>query len=226
MKHAEPRSGAGLNELSATPAPVVHGNRTVAERLRRDQLESPGAGQPAPEQGRAVAGDPGVDEEYVLVDQIQSVQFGRELAATEEHAARHRVLEFVYTGAQIAGDVAAVAPREVLPRRRHHVLRLGLQLDRPLLHRRRRLGVAAGDRRPVALHHLVGDAAPQHRLALGHEAGEEGMCLVVDDSFPVVDAAVEGDVDAEGQKPHGCEFLMAAGAWVKSTRAGAGEAPA
>src|SRR5688572_23599788 len=77
---------------------------------------------------------------------------------------------------------------------------LGIQLDRPLAHRRRCLRVAAGDRWPVALHHLVGDAAPQHRPALVHEAGEEGVCLVVGDSFPVVDAAVQGDVDTEGQE--------------------------
>src|SRR6188474_3209684 len=99
-------------------------------------------------------------------------------------------------------NVVAVGPREVLSRRRHHVLRLGLQLDRPLAHRRRRLLVAAGDRRPVALHHLVGDAAPQHRPALVHEAGEEGACLVVGDSLLVVDAAVQGDVNAEGQESH------------------------
>ena len=32
-----------------------------------------------------MAGDPGVDEELVLVDQIPPVQLSRELAATEEH---------------------------------------------------------------------------------------------------------------------------------------------
>src|SRR6185312_3019210 len=73
----------------------------------------------------------------------------------------------------------------------------------PLAHRRRRLLVAASDRRPVALHHLVGDAAPKHRPALVHEAGEEDVCLVVGDSFLVVDAAVQGDVDTEGQESHG-----------------------
>src|SRR6185312_10502462 len=78
-----------------------------------------------------------------------------------------------YAGAQVADDVVAVAPGEVLSRRGHHVLRLGLQLDRPLAHRRRCLRVAAGDRWPVALHHLVGDATPQHCPALVHETGEE-----------------------------------------------------
>src|SRR4029079_5508514 len=78
-----------------------------------------------------------------------------------------------------------------------------LQLYPPLAHRRRCRRVAACDRWPVALHHLVGDAAPQHRTALVHEAGEEGVCLVVGDSFPMVDAAVQGDVDTEGQESHG-----------------------
>src|SRR4051812_4698911 len=62
-------------------APVVHGDRAAAERLRRDQLEPSRAGQSALIQGRAVAGDPGVDEELVLIDQIQPVQLGREPAA-------------------------------------------------------------------------------------------------------------------------------------------------
>src|SRR5882724_9411524 len=195
-----PASWARWGCSESARAPVVHGDRAAAERLRRDQLEPSRAGQPALVQGRAVAGDPGVDEELVLVDQIQPVQLGRELAATEEHAGRGRGLKLLHARAQIAGDVVAVGPREVLSCRRHHVLRLGLQLDRALAHRRRRLLVAAGDRRPVALHHLVGDAAPQHRLALVHEAGEEGVCLVVGDSLLVVDAAVQGDVDAEGQE--------------------------
>src|SRR5437868_12145013 len=85
-------------------APVVHGNRAAAERLRRDQLEPSRAGQPALVQGRAVAGDPGVDEELVLVDQIQPVQLRRELAATEEHAGRGRVLQLLHARAQVAGD--------------------------------------------------------------------------------------------------------------------------
>ncbi|MNG34425.1 hypothetical protein D3C84_1209030 [compost metagenome] len=80
-----------------------------------------------------MADNPGVDEELVLVDQIQPVQLGRELAATEEHAVRGRVLELLYARAQVAGDVVAVGPREVPSRRGHHVLRLGLQLGRPVV---------------------------------------------------------------------------------------------
>src|SRR5262249_50576433 len=87
------------------------------------------------------------------------------------HRKSVRVAELGRAGAEAAVDVVAVGRREVLSRRGHRVLRLGLQLARPLVHRRRRLLVAAGDRRPVALHHLVGDAAPQHRPALVHEAG-------------------------------------------------------
>ncbi len=149
-----------------------------------------------------MTGDPGVDEELVLVDQIQPVQFGCKLAATEEHTGRGRILQFLHARAQIAADVVAVGPREVSSRRRHHVFRLGFQLDRPIKYRRRRLLVAASDRRPVALHHLVGNAAPKHRPSLVHKAGEESMCLVVGDTLLVVDATVQGDVEAEGQKSH------------------------
>src|SRR3546814_9078002 len=127
-------------------APVVHGDRAAAERRRRDQLEPSRAREPALVQGRAVAGDPGVDEEPVLVDQVQPIQLGRKLAATEEHAGRRRVLELLHSRAQVAGDVVAVGPGEVLSRRGHHVLRLGVQLDRPLATRRRRLPLTPGGR--------------------------------------------------------------------------------
>ena len=155
-----------------------------------------------------MAGDPGMNEELVLVDQIEPVELGGELAAAEEHALRSRVLEPLHARAQIAADVVAVGPREVLARRRHHVLRLGLQLDRPLAHGWRRFLCAAGDGRPVALHHLVGDAAPQHRPALVHEAGEEGVCLVVGDPLPVVDTSVQRDVDGEGQESHAASLIL------------------
>ena len=60
-----------------------------------------------------MTGDPGVDEELILVDQIQPVQLGRELAATEEHAGRGHILEFLHVRAQVPSDVLAVSPREV-----------------------------------------------------------------------------------------------------------------
>ena len=184
-------------------APVVHGDRATAERLRRHQLEPARAGQPALVQGWAMTGNPRVDQEFVLVDQIKPVQLVREFAAAQKHTGWGRVFEFLHARAQVASDdVVAVGPREVLSRRGHHVLRLGLQLGRPLAHRGRYLRVAAGDRWPVALHHFVGDAAPQHGPALVHETGEEGVCLVVGDAFLMVYAAVQGDVDAEGQESH------------------------
>src|SRR5690606_24319457 len=87
-------------------------------------------------------------------------------------------LTLLHPRAEVASDMVAVGPRKVCSRRRHHVLRLGLQLDRPLSYRWRRLLVAASGRRPIALHHLVGDMAPQHRPGLVHEPGEEGVGLV------------------------------------------------
>src|SRR6478672_2433711 len=104
-----PKSGKGtwFAPGSALP-PIVHRHRPVAHRLGRDQLQPSRAGKPALEQGRAVAGDPRVDEEPVLVDQIQPLQLGRELAAAKEHAGRRRVLEPLHGRAQVAGDVMAV----------------------------------------------------------------------------------------------------------------------
>src|SRR3546814_7741263 len=84
---------ATLPPSDSARAPVVHGDRAAAERRRRDQLEPSRAREPALVQGRAVAGDPGVYEEPVLVDQVQPIQLGRKLAATEEHPGRRRVLE-------------------------------------------------------------------------------------------------------------------------------------
>ena len=150
-----------------------------------------------------MASDPGMNEEHVLLDQIKPVQFGCKLSAAQEHAVWRCILELLYSGAQVARNVVAVSPGEVIPLRRHHVLPLGLQLDRPLAHCRRRFRLAAGDRWLVAFHHLVGDAPPQHCPALVHETGEEGVRLVVGDAFLVVGAAVQCEVDAEGQDSHG-----------------------
>src|SRR3546814_7296553 len=74
---------ATLPPSDSARAPVVHGDRAAAERRRRDQLEPSRAREPALVQGRAVAGDPGVYEEPVLVDQVQPIQLGRK--RSEEH---------------------------------------------------------------------------------------------------------------------------------------------
>ena len=55
-------AGVRYNRLLAALSPVMHCHRAVAERLRRNQLKPSRAGQPALVQGRAVAGDPGVNE--------------------------------------------------------------------------------------------------------------------------------------------------------------------
>src|SRR5690349_22882210 len=102
-----PASWARWGCSESARAPVVHGDRAAAERLRRDQLEPSRAGQPALVQGRAVASDPRVDEQLVLVNQIQPVQLGRELTATEKHAVRGGVLELLYARVQVAGDAVA-----------------------------------------------------------------------------------------------------------------------
>ncbi len=75
----------------------MHGDRAAAERPRRDQLKPSRAGQPALVQGRAVAGDPGMDEQLVLVDQVQPVELGRELAASQEVPGRGRLHRISYS---------------------------------------------------------------------------------------------------------------------------------
>jgi len=190
--------------------------RPLRVRARADSAERPrrcGAASRRPTRGVAHWAAPRrtgsgrdrrswMDEELIFVDQIQPIQLDCEFAAPEEHAGRRRVLELLYACSQVAGDVMAVGPREVRSRRGHHVLRFGIQLDRPFAYRRRRLHVAASDRRPVAFHHLIGDAAPQHRPALVHEAGEERVRLSVSDALLMVDAAVQGDIHAKGQSSH------------------------
>src|SRR3954453_8268453 len=89
----------------------------VAERLPRKQLEPARAGQPALVQRGAVAGDHGMDEQLVLVDQVKAVELGRELAASQENPSWSRVLELLHALAQFAGDAVAVGPREILARR-------------------------------------------------------------------------------------------------------------
>src|SRR3954466_400560 len=87
---------AAMDSCDSARAAVVQGHRAVAERVRREQLEPARAGQPALVQRRAVAGDPGVDEQLVLVDQVQPVELGRELAASEQDPGRGRVLELLH----------------------------------------------------------------------------------------------------------------------------------
>ena len=117
---------------------------------------------------------------------------------------------FNAAGAQIAANVVAVRPWEVRACRRHHVLRLGLELDRPLPHGRWGVNGPASDDRPGALHHLVGDAAPQHRPVLVHETGEEVMGLIIGDALAMIDTPVQCDVDGEGQKSHGEDCMVIA----------------
>jgi hypothetical protein len=78
------------------------------------------------------------------------------------------------------------------------MLGLRLKLLRSLAYRWWCLYVTSCHCWPVALHHLIGDAAPQHRPALVHKAGEVGMSLGVCDPLLVIDASVQSDVYGEG----------------------------
>jgi anti-sigma factor ChrR (cupin superfamily) len=62
---------AAMGSCESEGAAVVHCHRAAAERPRREQLELPRRGQTALVQGRAVAGEPGMNEELVLVNQLE-----------------------------------------------------------------------------------------------------------------------------------------------------------
>ena len=78
----------------------MQGNHTAAQRRGRHQRQPSCAGQAARVKGRAAAGNTGVHEEPVLVDQVQLVQRGRQLAAAKQHAVRGRVLELLHARAE------------------------------------------------------------------------------------------------------------------------------
>ena len=73
-------NGMKLVKENARPISSDTGLFAISDAAAADTSEAqpPRAGQTALIEGRAVAGDPGVDEELVLVDQIQPVQFGRQ----------------------------------------------------------------------------------------------------------------------------------------------------
>src|SRR5262249_182760 len=84
------------------------------------------------EERRPVAGEDGMDDELVLVDEAELLQLGGERGAAEQHLARGLPLERDDGLAQVAQEVDGVLPGEVLARARDHVLALPVQLLRPV----------------------------------------------------------------------------------------------
>ena len=64
----------------STFALVVHGNGAAAQRRRRNKLEAPRGREPALVERGPVAGDAGMDQKPVVVDQVETVQRGGEPA--------------------------------------------------------------------------------------------------------------------------------------------------
>ena len=79
---------------SGAPPSVVQRHHAGLQGLRRDELEVPRALQ-ALKQRRPVAGDDGMDDDAVLVDQPQLLERGGELGAAHEHAARGLLLQLL-----------------------------------------------------------------------------------------------------------------------------------
>src|SRR5947199_6122375 len=142
-----------------------------------------------------------MNEEAIFVDQVEGLERAGELVSAEKNAARRPFFDLRHRLAEITFDEVRVGPRIVAARGRHDVLRFGVELDRPLAHRGGCLGVA-GDGGPCALHHLVRDSAPEHRRSAIYQRRPVPVKLVVREALAMIDAAVEGDVDAEGEEAH------------------------
>src|SRR5690606_28979801 len=113
--------GLGHN-TSARPS-IVNRHHATHERLRGHELELTCCGQTTLVQRGSMTGDPGMDEESVVVDQLEPVERDGEQAAAQQHAAWCGVLELLDASPQVACDGVAVGPGEVRARRRHHILR-------------------------------------------------------------------------------------------------------
>lgn len=64
----------------------MYGDGAVAQRLGRDQREPPRARQSTLVKRRAVPCHHRLNEKLVVVDQVQAIQFGRELGAAKQNA--------------------------------------------------------------------------------------------------------------------------------------------
>src|SRR5215470_12152209 len=176
------------------------------EPLRRQELEMPRTRQ-AMKQRRPAATDDGMNDDAVLVDEPQLLERSRELGRSDEDTSLGLRFQRRDRLAKVTLHLDRVLPRKVAPRARHDVLRLRLELLRPLAHRARRLFVAC-HRGPGSLHQLVGVAPEEHRPALIHELGPEVEQLVVHDPLGVIDAPVQSHVETEGEEAHSVGFYQ------------------
>src|SRR4051812_28216322 len=86
---------------------VVHRYLPAGKALVRDELELPRAFQPG-EERRPVAGEDGMDDQLVLVNEAEFLQLGGERGAAEQHLARGPRLERDDGLAQVAQEVDGV----------------------------------------------------------------------------------------------------------------------
>ena len=157
----------------------------------------------AGEQRRSVAGQDGLHDELVLVDQSQIRQGQRESHAAHEQAFARPLLEPPNGFAQVAVHELRV-PIDLVQGARHDVLLGPVDLlgegDVCVIHpvrpcSRRRLP-------PRCLHHLVGHPAKQQGIGALQAGGPVAMRLLVRDPHLVINAAVEGDVDRVSERSH------------------------
>src|SRR3954447_21298458 len=159
----------------------------------------------AMKQRRPAATDDGMNDDAVLVDEPQLLERSRELGRSDEDTPLGLRFQCRDRLAKVTLHLDRVLPRKVVPRARHDVLRLRLELLCPLAHRAWRLFVAC-HRGPGSLHELVSVAPEEHRPALIHELRPIVVQLVVRDRLGVIDAPVQSHVETEGEDAHGMGF--------------------
>src|SRR3954471_21709743 len=159
----------------------------------------------AMKQRRPAATYDGMNDEAVLVDEPQLLERSGELGRSDEDTPLGLCFQRRDRLAKVTLHLDRVLPWKVAPGARHDVLRLRFELLCPRAHRARRLFVAC-HRGPGSLHQLVGVAPEEHRAALIHELRPIVVQLVVHDRLRVIDAAIQSDVETEGEETHGVGF--------------------
>src|SRR5688572_5568425 len=178
---------------------IPHGHRPRSELLPAHELQVDRLRQ-AGEQRRPMAGQPGMHDEFVLIDQSQLCQRSRERHASHEQSLARHLLEPRNGALQISAQELRV-PIDPAQGARYDVF--SCRVDLPCEGFQR-----FGPRpRPIRrakgrLHHLIGH--PTEKKCIG---AVENLCRVtmqscVRDDCTMIAAAVQGDVDGISKRSH------------------------
>jgi hypothetical protein len=201
------RLGSGL---------VAQGDGSGAEVAAADEVEVDGVCKAGEDCG-AVAGQTGMDDEFVLVDQAQFGQGARERYAAGEEGFARLLFEVADGLGQIASEEFGV-PIGVGEGAGDDVLLGGVDGAGEGMHPRGHgfygRGWAEG-----GFHHLVGDAAEEEGAGLFDVFDGVAVELFVGEDGEMVAAAVEGDVDGVPEGAHAIRVAPAgwgAACWIQA----------